>query len=207
MNRLKLKTLTAAVLFTTAVGIANAAPVAVVGSGSINLGIDTVNGSTVPTIGASLRMSNPAGFVRVGITAGKGDGYTLSRGDFRAESLPRIGFSPLRVGLMFDGGGVNLSGNGVGSGALYAMAGLAAHWRVAPGATGAAHAAVGESFDASGLVPRFGDAGRAYSVGLGMREHASSNVLISERYTYERIPGGGGVIADHRAVVSVAYAF
>ncbi len=159
--KLKLKLITTAVLFTIGVGVANAALAGPVGTGSISAGVDTINGSTVPALGAALRMRNPAGFVRVGISAGKGDGYSVTRGDFRAESLPRIAFSPLRLGLMFDAGGVNLTGNGTGSGALYAMAGLGAQWRVAPGAVGTAHAALGESFDASGFDPRLADAGAA----------------------------------------------
>ncbi|MHB8390087.1 MAG: hypothetical protein ACYDBH_10960 [Acidobacteriaceae bacterium] len=176
-------------------------------TGGINVGIDTVSGATVPTLGAALRINSTAGNLRIGLASGHADGYTLTRGEFRAESLPRIGFSPLRVGLMFAGGGVNLSGNGTGTGGLYALAGMAFRWRIAPGSTGTAHAAVGESFDATGFSPRLSSAGRAFSVGVGMRERAGRNMFVAERYSYARIPGGGGVIADHRAVVSVAYAF
>ena len=186
-------------------GTANAAA----GVGAVGFGADTLSlpgihsAVTTGTIAMAVRRGNSIGAISEFMGSGNGvrlDGATATLGYYPARNGAIALMPELRIGML-SVVGQGYSGASTGS----VLGGLAVVDQANALVGYDLEALAGETFAASSSA---GDgSGRAYKVGVGVSESLTRRVILTERYSDERLTVGGGAIVDHSTMISIADRF
>ena len=187
----------------------NASAATTASLGAAGLGADTLSlpgihaTVTTGTVAMAVRRGNSIGAISEFMGSGNGihlDGATATLGYSPARNGVIALMPELRIGML-SVVGQGFAGASTGS----VLGGLAVVDQANPLVEYDFEALAGETFAASSSA---GDgSGRAYKVGVGVSEALTQRVMLTERYSDERLTVGNGAIVDHSAVFSIADRF